>query len=81
MILSSLLGLPLDEALSLARAEGLKVDRVVMTGARGSARRAAESEGGFEERVVSCGEDYFVAARFRTSFPAEKTGEENVSHE
>ncbi|MBR6705397.1 MAG: hypothetical protein IKI84_01775 [Clostridia bacterium] len=81
MSLSSLLGLPLDEALSLARTEGLKVDRVVMTGARGSARQAAEREGGFEERVVSCGEDYLIAARFRTSAPMVKTGEENVSHE
>ena len=81
MNLLSLLGLPLDEALSLARSEGLKVDRVIMTGARGSARQAAEREGGFEERVVSCGEDYLVAARFRTAAPAEKTGEEVVCHE
>ena len=81
MSLSSLLGLPLDEALSLARSSGLKVDRVVMTGARGSARQAAEREGGFEERVVSCGEDYLIAARFNTSRPEERTVEENVSHE
>ncbi len=81
MSLSSLLGLPLDEALSLARSEGLKVDRVVMTGARGSARQAAERKGGFEERVVSFGEDYLIAARFRTSDPAEKTGEEIIGNE
>ncbi len=76
MSLSHLLGLPLDTALSLARSEGLRVDRVVMTGARGRARQASEQEGGFEERVVSCGEDFLIAARFRTSLPAEKTVED-----
>ena len=81
MNLSSLLGLPLDEALSLARSEGMKVNRVVMTGARGSARQASERAGGFEERVVSFGEDYLIAARFRTSGPAENSAEENVCHE
>ncbi len=72
MILSDLLGYPLDEALETARAAGLRVDRIVMTSARGSVRLSEERLGGFEERVIACGKDLLIAGRFRTSHPAER---------
>ena len=73
MNLTFLLGLPLDTALETARREGLRVDRVEMTSAGGGARKARESEDGFEKRVVACRGCVLIAASFRTAPPAEKT--------
>ena len=61
MNLTDLLGLPLDTALETARREGLRVDRVDMTSAGGGARKARESEGGFEKRVIACSDGVLLS--------------------
>ncbi len=81
MTLKDLLGYPLEDALAAARAAGLRVDRVVLTRARGSERLRQEEEGGFEKRVISCGGDHLVAGLFRTALKEERAGEETSDDE